>query len=175
MTQANTNNKEFGAITNPKQYRKEMVDWLNQQGFNFFVTLNLNLKNASVQTGSNKLKKFHGYLDRALLGKHWHRKPDDERTLFIAFPEHLKSNLHYHLLVKVKEDKKMDFRIEAPKAWGKVATSGSIEIGNSVNGPILDSDVDSIKVAWYSTKNVWNDDCRENFVISSQFINSSAS
>jgi len=175
MNQKNTNNGEFGALTNKKEYQKEMVYWLNQQGFNFFVTLNLNLPNANIQTGFNKLKQFHGHLDRALLGKYWHLKSKNERTLFIAFPEHIKSNLHYHLLVEVKEDKIMDFRIEAPKAWKKVATSGSIEIGNRVNGPILDSEVDRIKTAWYSTKNIWNDDCRENFVISSQFINSSAS
>lgn len=175
MNQTNTYNSKCGALTDLKEYRREMVQFLNQQDFDFFVTLNLNLPNASIQTGFNKLKQFHGHLDRALLGKYWHRKPYDERTLFMAFPEHIESNLHYHLFVRVKNDNKMDFCIEAPKAWKEVTTSGSIEIGNRENGQILDSELDRIKTAWYSTKNIWNDNCRENFVISSQFINSSAS
>jgi len=175
MRQIQKYNSRFGALTDLTEYRKGMVELLNQQNWDFFVTLNLNLPNTNIKSGYEKLKKFHGYLDRALLGKYSHRKPYDDRTLFIAFPEHIESNLHYHLMVKVMDGKKMDFIVEAPKAWKKVITSGNIEFGNREDGRNLNNDVDRIKTAWYSTKNIWNDDCRENFIISSQFINSSAS
>jgi len=175
MRQTHTYNSELGALTDLTEYRKGMVELLNQQDFDFFVTLNLNQPNTNIKSGNEKLKKFHAYLDRALLGKYWHRKPYDDRTLFLAFPEHIESNLHYHLMVKLMDGKKMDFIVEAPKAWEKVMPSGSIEIGNREDDLTLNSDVDRIKTAWYATKNIWNDNCRENFIISSQFTNSSAS
>lgn len=125
-----------------------------------------------MRTGYNKVKEFHARVDRGVLGKYWHLKPYEERTLFIAFPEHLESNFHYHLLAKVPADKKIEFLVQARKAWSNLVPSGSIQVGNN-NDLFLKTELDRIKTLLYATKNIWNEKSLEDFIISPQFINPS--
>lgn len=100
---------------------------VDDQNFTYFVTLVFN-RCETIDSARKKLRMFHQKLDRKILGVDWYKKPHDQRTFFIAFPEHIASNLHYHLLVKVRDEYKGRFEEHAPSVWEGLVKSGSINI-----------------------------------------------
>ena len=85
-----------------------MANWIAEHKPNYFVTLTFNdFYRADI--ADEKLKRFGAYWDRRLLGRKWYKKPIEERTLFFAFAEHMDSNFHYHLAVKVRKEHQKNF------------------------------------------------------------------
>src|SRR3974390_1919850 len=80
--------------------REALADWLASQHWDYFVTLNLNAT-SSLSTARRHLKGFWNRFDRKLLGPKYSRKTK-QRTLIVAFMEHINSNFHLHCLVRFR-------------------------------------------------------------------------
>jgi hypothetical protein len=134
----------------------------------FFITFVYNRKfhNPNVEQvvsyGKDKLNKFHKYIHKKLLGKYWY-KPEiinpKEHIEMVLLPQKIKSNLHFHGIVNVKNTKMFPKKVKmfleySSRLWNLdrelstgnrdvIVPSGSvcIERPNSIN-----------KVSWYSTR-----------------------
>ncbi|HEU5047675.1 MAG TPA: hypothetical protein VFT64_07520 [Rickettsiales bacterium] len=143
--------------------RGALTDWLASLPSDYYVTFNFNT-HTTLASGRTTLKRFHAMLDRKLYGRHFNRMKPDERTLFIAFPEHVESNLHYHALLCSKHP---DFTSTAEKIWESILPSGSLHIIDlNAKGA---SKFDLLNIAQYNTKELHRDSRYEDFIISSQF------
>lgn len=119
----------------PQNYhslKQALPDWLEGLNFTHSVTLTFNQMgnyrpDHILEYARDKLKFFHSQIDRKLLGSRWQRKPFDERTFFIAFPEKIATNMHYHLLVRVPEPHKDRFEILGKTIWPKIVRSGTYD------------------------------------------------
>jgi len=87
-----------GTIAENRRIRRAMNELLRDMEAEYFVTANFNM-GTSYEAARKTLKGWHARLDRKLLGGSWCRKAQDERTQYVAFAEHLDSNLHWHLLL----------------------------------------------------------------------------
>jgi len=83
-------------------YRYSAQRWLAALDFDLFVTLSF-AQNIGLERGRQVLRHWFACLDSHYLGKGWARRPSDERTVAIAFPENIVSNLHYHSLMRLPE------------------------------------------------------------------------
>ncbi len=75
------------------------------------------------------LRAFHAHLDRALFGRRFFALPRDRRTAFVAVPEHVATNAHLHMLVRVADDRRAEFEAMMPgersEFWARWATRGT--------------------------------------------------
>lgn len=135
------------------------------QGADYFVTAVFN-RDTNFIAARNNLRDWHARIDRHLLGKHWCKKGEVERTFFWAFPEHPDSNLHYHLMVKLSDPVKREmFETIADACWQEIVSSGDMKVD------YLETASDLVQMADYSTKDLGRGDLIENYIISSMFIN----
>jgi hypothetical protein len=83
------------------------------------ITFNFNQPGKwTLTTTAKKLDEFSGLIDAWLKNK-------NQRTEFIAIPEHISSNLHYHAMVRTPDP--IRFSKLAPKLWkNEVVASGDI-------------------------------------------------
>ncbi len=137
-----------------------LCDWLDQFGCNFFVTANFNCETTE-QSARAALRRWHSMIDRKFFGPKWHKKPNEQRTFFAAFPEHPYSNRHFHMMLKTNVP--WEFVRYAELAWIKIVPSGSMDI------KLVDQIQDRRVTTGYSTKHVWKYDLMEQFIISSEF------
>lgn len=86
------------SITQQKQVEREFNAFLCNQPVSHFVTLVFNEERA-LSLAHRKLIDWHARVDRALLGPKWAKQEKSDRTLFFACPEHIQTNIHYHLLL----------------------------------------------------------------------------
>ncbi len=150
----------YGTISKQLQIQQGIRDWLNDIPFNFFVTANFNCS-TSEQSARSALRRWHGMIDRQLLGPKWHRKPADQRTMFFAFAEHPNSNRHFHLMLKT--DQPIAFAEIADRMWNKIVPAGSMDV------QFFDQQQDRLNTICYSTKEIWKHDLINSFIISSEF------
>lgn len=109
-----------------------------------------------------KLRKFHGYLDRRLIGARFHlAKNAHLRTKIIAVCEGTKETGHLHCAISVHETRLPKFREMFPsdlthsmgkELWTKVSVGGTLQIDEIYDLP-----------AWanYMTKSLYGDDCSD--------------
>lgn len=112
--------------------QKAMLCWLNRLDFTHFVTLAFNpigyhRPESTLKFAREKLKYFHANLDGKLIGSKWYQKAKEERTFFIAFPEKIETQMHYHLLMRVNERYEARFNRFAEKIWLKLLPSGTYD------------------------------------------------
>ena len=150
----------------------ELQKWLIQQDFNLFLTLNFNDGDVTLRTSRSAVKKFLAKVDRAILGRKFHRKPQQDRTFMVAFLENTETNIHYHSLLRVND---CNFLHHAEKAWQEVIPSGDIFVAadNESNlksslQPLSNGDVG--RIAEYVTKQTAREKNYENFLLSKEFI-----
>lgn len=98
--------------------------WIPQMPLTHFVTFNFN-DGRTIESAIRAIKKWHAGVDRVLLGKHFNKYPLEQRTFFLAFFEHMDTNLHAHALVCCPYD---DFNAIAKQTWDKIVPSGSLHI-----------------------------------------------
>lgn len=123
-------------------------DWLERRDFNFFITANFN-RRTSFTAGRKALGKWQDYMNGAILGNGWRQNPVDKHLFYVAIPEHPKSNLHYHMLLKAPVNPQKFLRLANDK-WQRIISNGDLHIA------ALDSADDIRRVAKYSTKDLWN-------------------
>jgi hypothetical protein len=146
-----------------------MKGWLHSQPFTHFVTLTFNQRyhyqaDRILEYSRDKLKFFHAKLDRRLLGSKWYKKPNEERTFFMAFPEKITSNMHYHLLMSVPEYHYEKFHHCAQPTWLNIMQSGTYDCQK------LDATIpNSGGYASYVTKEQYNPVNFNNMVVSTEF------
>ncbi len=156
---------ETGALLGSRRYRQGMNELLRDMEADYFVTANFN-RDTSYEAARKALKGWHARVDKVLLGGSWSRKARAERTQFVAFVEHLESNLHWHLLLRLGEGAdEQRFEQVAEGCWLRLVKSGSLDVEK------IDTSADRARVANYVTKDLWRREARDGFVLSGEFRN----
>ena len=118
----------------------------------FQLTSSTTSKNAKVQywNGSfgdnilfSKLHRFHGLLDRALVGRRFNEAQNAQlRTKIIAISEGTKATGHLHCAIRVHESRLTRFNLMFPtdltnsigkSLWNKVAVGGTLKVDEIYN------------------------------------------
>jgi hypothetical protein len=145
--------------------RAGMAEMLSSFEAEYFVTLNAN--GAKTYEGMRTaLKGWHARVDKRLLGGSWQRKAAEQRTQFIGCVEHVHSNIHWHLLLKLGAGAEAErFEAVADGCWQKLIRSGSSCVQK------LATAEDMGRTARYMTKELWQQKAYDGFVLSGEFIN----
>ncbi len=121
-----------GRVSNPfKPYQKEYSKWFGDNLHNFkekdyWAEHNRDgwSEEQKVEHGLEKIYLFDKAINTKLFGKNFYKKPFllEESFTFLLFPEKLKSNLHFHGFVDVKNSarfpkKRDEFINEADGCW----------------------------------------------------------
>ncbi|WP_218127885.1 hypothetical protein [Belnapia rosea] len=85
------------------------------------------------------LRAFHAHLDRALFGRRFCALPRERRTAFVAVPEHVATNTHLHMVLRMAADRKAEFEAMLPddrsQFWARWAQRGTHKLV-----PLYDAD-----------------------------------
>ena len=149
--------------TQQKQNQVALRQLVTSSNSDFFVTANFN-RSTNIEAARKALKRWGAMVDRKLVGKHWSKKPADERVFYYAAPEHLRSNLHWHMMLRLPNgvDKKQ-FVWVAENCWKQIVSSGSMDI------KLLNGEADKIETAAYTTKELWRQENMDAFIVSTEF------
>lgn len=150
------------SYTERKELQVALRSFLVNLDLPLFVTVTFN-KSLSIAKAQKLLNEFHYEIQKSLWGKKFYRIPAEQRIFFIAFPEHIDTNIHYHLMLKVPPRYRVLFQIHAQNALSRVLESADLKIEEPP------SPEDVIKTKFYSTKDLFNERNYEHFVISTQF------
>jgi len=85
-----------------REYRDAVQRWLEVLEVDLFVTLSF-AQNIGLARARQVFRHWWACLDSHYLGKGWAKRSSNERTVAIAFPEDILSNLHYHSLMRLPE------------------------------------------------------------------------
>jgi hypothetical protein len=83
-----------------REYRHSAERWLAAMDVDLFVSLSFP-QNIGLGRARQVLRYWFACLDSYYLGNGWAQLPSDERTVAIALPENIMSNLHYHCLMRL--------------------------------------------------------------------------
>lgn len=140
------------------------LPWLYDQNFTHIITFAFN-RNTTLTSGRSTLKNLHARLDRSLLGSKWFEKPKSERSMFIAYPEHMTSNLHYNMLLKVDPTNIDKATKKIPQIWSNLVSSGSTDVKlTSEAHDLINLFSYQIKEQAYSSKS------SEAYILSNEFL-----
>jgi hypothetical protein len=149
------------------QYRRAMEEWLREVNFRLFVTLSFK-QNVGLGRGRTTLGHWFGCVDSHYLGKGWHRRAAEERTVAVACPENIISNLHYHCLMRLPETAQSDSfvmqRLVLKRAWIGAAPGGTCHV----------REIDDGGASRYATKQQVRPDYWQHFVLASEFHTAAA-
>ena len=175
-----------------KPYQKKYSEWFyeNRHNFNakdYWAEHNRDgwSEIQKVEHGLEKIYLFDKALNQKLFGKNFYKKPFllEESFTFLMFPEKLKSNLHFHGFVDVKNSarfpkKRDDFINEADGCWSARWTEKKKDVDgilreymNSIcpGGQVWLEKIDKIddlkRMAIYSTKEHRKEINNENYYI----------
>ena len=142
-------------------YAKAVARWID--GCAPEVCLHLHFNRTSTWQGAKAaLKHFSAVVDRDALGPGW-RKKFERRLFYISVLEHRQSNAHWHAAGRLPTPWKnrclADVAAELGHVWENVVPSGSVYLNKYSN----------VGFAEYMTKEFWQHDGGENFVISTEF------
>lgn len=107
-------------------YRAECIRWMTDFGPDLFVTFVFN-RSISADRAQEQFERFHGHLDRKLVGRAFLRRPS-QRSSYIATIEKPEANLHIHALFKMRPLQKLRFHLEARDIWAKLVDGGNLDI-----------------------------------------------
>jgi len=155
-----------GSFFRAKMLQASLRDVILDLRPNIFLTLVFN-RVVSPTFARNRLKHFYSNVERRCLGKDYYKQAPAERLIAVAFPEHLTSNFHYHVIGHLPRQQLVTVPIYAKSTWARLCPAGSLVIDN------LGDDIDCAKATSYSCKEVFKAQNYENFIISTEFWNSS--
>ncbi|HEX7853468.1 MAG TPA: hypothetical protein VF503_07200 [Sphingobium sp.] len=112
--------------TRGEKYRAECIRWMADFTPDLFVTFAFN-RSISMDEAQAIFEKFHGYLDRKLIGRAFLRRPD-KRTDYIATIEKPDTNIHIHALFKMSKIQKLRFCLIADRIWETLVKGGNLNI-----------------------------------------------
>jgi len=114
-------------MNNVRVMREETADWMSQEKWRYYLTLNFN-RAVPGWKATDAFGEFCQRVDRQLLGPKYAKYPD-RRVLVWGIPEHIRSNIHFHSLMKI------DQIIEFAKltnlvsdSWRSVVSSGTTDL-----------------------------------------------
>ena len=85
--------------------RVAMIKWASSAQFSHAITLNINQRDASLLRAKRLLSDLFLDLDRFVIGRRRVLNvPSRQRFNAIAFPEHVETNLHFHLAADLRPD-----------------------------------------------------------------------
>jgi hypothetical protein len=157
--------------------QQQLAQWLWEREFDFMVTLNSNDFRCDYHRGRTALKKFDALINRHLLGKRWYKSPSEQRTLFLAVPEHAGGELHYHVLLKLPPKAKHNplrarrfLRSLTQKIRAKkIFPHGDAHVLHLTRGGEIEICQRQFCTACYVVKRLWRSDEWENYVLSKEF------
>ncbi|MGY6286087.1 hypothetical protein ACXIT0_24890 [Methylorubrum extorquens] len=99
----------------------------------------------SLEQVHRDLDRLHARVDRKLFGCRFNELPGEQRTAFVGFVEHARTNLHVHLTWRVPETRAEEFVSVIAEAWRATGPAATIDVQ-----PIRDA-------GWgrYVTKDQW--------------------
>src|SRR3954466_2409088 len=110
------------------EYRLAIQRWLAATNLDLLVTLSFP-QNIGLQGGRRHLGHWFACLDSHYLGRRWSLRATDQRTMAIAFPENIVSNLHYHCLMRLPDraqgESMAQRSLVLDRLWIKVAPQGT--------------------------------------------------
>lgn len=155
-----------GSFTCAKELQESLIELARGLRPNIFITLVFNREIAPL--GARKtLKHFYSNIERRCLGKHFYRAPPEERLIAVAFPEHLSSNFHYHVVAHLPRRQLATFQVYAKCTWKALCEGGSIVLAT------VQAEKDRSSITSYCCKEAFKAQNYENFIISTEFWNSS--
>ncbi len=154
-----------GTLFERNKLRRAVRDFSIDQNVGYFITANFN-RVTNDAAARKTLKAWHAHVDKQLLGGSWSKKTSGVRTFFLAYVEHLNSNMHWHLLLRLGANADDDRFVEvAADCWQTLVRSGSMDVRK------LNTDADKARAASYATKELWRDDALVRFIVSTEFTN----
>jgi hypothetical protein len=148
-----------------RRIKQAVRDMLLEMDAEYFVTANFN-GDRNYAAARNALKAWHARIDRKLLGGKWSKKARHERTQYAAFVEHVDSNIHWHLLLKLGDGVDAGrFEAVAADCWQQLVKSGELDVKK------LNTAGDRMRTANYVVKDLWRHEAIERFVLSDEFRN----
>lgn len=128
----------------------------------YFVTLAPN-NDMNLKYSKRFLNDFDKAIQTKLFGRKFYKLALEERIFFIAFPENINSNFHFHLVMNVPNHKRVKFELYAPTILKQIIKSATIDLQRT------ETLTEQRKAAYYSCKQSYNVENYNNFVISSEF------
>jgi hypothetical protein len=107
--------------------REEAISWMSRDKWQYYLTLNLN-RGLPRWKATNAFGEFCQRVDRQLLGPKYAKYPE-RRVLVWGIPEHIRSNIHFHGLMKIDqivEFSKLTSLVE--ESWKSVVSSGTTDL-----------------------------------------------
>src|SRR5438105_2160259 len=92
--------RNYDSYASRREMRAAFDNWLPDLDADFFVTLAFP-QNTRFDRARLRLKNWFARIDTHYLGRAWSRTPSNARTVAIAFPENIRSNLHFHSLLSL--------------------------------------------------------------------------
>ena len=112
--------------TRGEKFRAECIRWMTAFDPDLFVTFVFN-REIGMDEAQTTLERFHGELDRKLVGRAFLRK-SEKRSTYIATVEKPEANIHIHALFKMTAMQKLRFYLVADEIWGKLAKAGNLDV-----------------------------------------------
>jgi hypothetical protein len=145
-----------------RAYFESLTDFIVDEDFQTYTVLCLN-REASLREARKILGTFAKKVDEYCLGR---RRLDSirKRYRFIAFPEHIHSNIHWNINGTLPIGlRRMD--VDSAEGVLRNLLNEFYKPGTLTHQNIYDAE----GVARYSTKEKWQDGWEENFVVSTEF------
>lgn len=145
--------------------KESWSSFLGNIKFDYALTLNFN-REIKLISARKTIKTFIQRIDRKILGPRFFKKDSSERTLLIAVPEHINSNLHFHCLVLLPQtcSKMIPSRLSNSQLieniWRDCVPSGRADVTIQY---------DRHGWAGYMTKSIYTNEVYENIIISTEF------
>ena len=108
------------------KYRAECIRWMTEFNPDLFVTFVFN-RSISMDEAQKTFEKFHGHIDRKMIGRAFLRRPD-KRSNYIATVEKPDTNIHIHALFRMSDIQKLRFCLIADEIWEMLVKGGNLDI-----------------------------------------------
>jgi hypothetical protein len=108
-------------------YKQGFEQLLSTVPGTFYAVANFHLKNVKQDWCRTRLNLFDMKIAHCLLGKNWCKRPNRERTHWIAVPE-MATFLHYNMIWDVVEGQQEKFFLSAPEVWRDIVPSGQFHL-----------------------------------------------
>ncbi len=110
-----------------EKIRKAWQEFIGSTGSQCAMTLNFN-RETTLLGARAKFRNYLARLNRSLFGPRWSQRSALESVQAIAVPEHLNSNLHFHVAARVPPDKIERFQAIAEPIWHELVAGGQVYI-----------------------------------------------
>ncbi len=148
--------------------RKALREKLLDYDFTHFITLASNHQVLTEGRMRSLLKEWDARVNRDLIGPKWTKRPD-ERLLWLAFPEKMDVNPHWHMVAQI--DPAIDTATRAARTTRLSQTAEKLWLGLLPQGSFDCQGVESPDVIRYITKMSARERSFDSFIFHREFMN----